>query len=324
MQSEIQTFLEHLAMNKSCSINTIAAYRNDLGQFQSYLTSSPTAANGMNGWRDLAEGMMHAYVHYLQEQRYASATVARKLAAVRSFLNHLQETGHLADDISSVIRPPKVEKKSPQPIDIDMIQRLLAEPARKHDTKSVRDKALLEVLCATGMRVTEVVNLNVEDIDFTTQTITCGAHSVRRRVVTVYRATADALLDYLALDQGRTALLKQQDEQALFLNQRGQRLTRQGLWLIIREYATAVGIGESITPHALRHSFAAHLLDSGANPQDVQKRMGNLSAGSTKFYRMQNQPTGNEVLLDGIPYERTTHDHIISTRRLPRSGDIHS
>lgn len=324
MQSEIQTFLEHLAINKRCSINTIAAYRNDLGQFQSYLTSSPTEASGVNFWRDLAEGMIHAYVHYLQEQRYASATVARKVAAVRSFLNHLQETGHLADGISSVIRPPKVEKKLPQPIDADTIQRLLAEPARGRGTKSVRDKALLEVLCATGMRVTEVVNLNVEDVDPSAQTVTCGARSLRRRVMTVYPAAADALHNYLALDQGRAALLKQPDDQALFLNQRGQRLTRQGLWLIIREYANAVGIGDTITPHALRHSFAAHLLNNGTDPQDVQKRMGNLSVGSTKFYRMQNQKSSNEVLLDGIPYERPAHDHIISTRRLPRSGDIHS
>lgn len=300
MQSEIQAFLAHLAINRSCSVNTIAAYRNDLGQFQSYLTSSSTAAKGVNLWRNLAEGTIHTYVHYLQEQRYASATVARKVAAVRSFLNHLQETGHLADDISSMLRPPKVEKKLPHPIDADTIQRLLDEPARARCTKSVRDKALLEVLCATGMRVTEVVNLNVEDVDPSAQTVTCGARSVRRRVVTIYQAAADALHNYLALDQGRAALLKQPNEQALFLNQRGQRLTRQGLWLIIREYATAVGIGSTITPHALRHSFAAHLLDNGANPQDVQKHMGNLSAGNTKLYRSQNQKKNNEVRLDGV------------------------
>lgn len=306
MQGEIQTFLEHLAVDRSCSTNTISAYRNDLVQFQGYLASLPTAPTSSPGWSNLAEETVTAYLDFLHRQDYASSTLARKIAAVRGFLSHLQETGHLSSDIKRLMRPPRVEKSLPTTIAPATIQRLLAESTRERSPRSLRDKALLEVLCATGMRVSEVVNLNVEDVDPSAHTVTCGERSIRRRVVTVSAAVADALQRYL--DHGRAALLKRDGEAALFLNQRGQRLTRQGLWLIIREYAATVGLTEdAITPHALRHSFAAHLLDNGAAPADVQKRMGNLSVGSVKGYRQSAQPSSG-IVLDGIRIEPVPAD----------------
>ncbi|MCB0115330.1 MAG: tyrosine-type recombinase/integrase, partial [Caldilineaceae bacterium] len=146
--------------------------------------------------------------------------------------------------------------------------------------------------------VSEVVELNLDDVDTGAHTVICGAGSMRRRVVTLYGAAAQALRHYI--ERGRAALTKADGEQALFVNHRGQRLTRQGLWLIIRQYAAAVGIADNITPHALRHSFAAHLLENGAAPEEVQKRMGNLSAGSADTYRRRAHPHGGEVVLDGV------------------------
>ncbi len=297
MQGQIQTFLEHLAVDKRCSINTISAYRNDLGQFHAFLTSS-TATLSVQTWQDLEQNLVKAYLRYLHAQGYASSTVARKMAAVRSFLSHLHSLGQVDEDLSCLIRPPKVEKTLPRAIAPETIERLLAEPAKDYTPKALRDKALLEVLYATGMRVSEVVNLDVGDVDTNTDTITCAAGSHRRRMVPIYTQAVDALKRYLA--NGRAALMQGQDERALFLNHRGRRLTRQGLWLIIREYVSAIGIVEAVTPHALRQSFASHLLNAGVNLQEVQQRMGHASTTTTQAYRNRAESTAGELVIDGV------------------------
>ena len=168
----------------------------------------------------------------------------------------------------------------------------MAEPTKSRTPKALRDKALIEMLYATGMRVSELVSLNMDDIDMATGKVICGG-------VPVQPPTSLALEHYLLL--GRQSLAKDPPDSALFLNHRGKRLTRQGLWLIIREYVEAVGITESVTPHTLRHSFAAHPLNAGANLHEVQQRLGHASASTTQIYRKVTDEGTHTLMIDGAP-----------------------
>ncbi|MBX3001565.1 MAG: tyrosine-type recombinase/integrase [Caldilineaceae bacterium] len=298
MQCDIQAFLDYLAVDKRYSTNTIAAYRNDLHQFLTYVQTA-CAPDLILSWVDVHVNSVHDYLLFLQGQEYASATVARKIASVKSFLGRLHSEGQLSQDLILELRSPKVKKNLPLSIPPEAVEQLLAEPAKNRTPKALRDKALLETLYATGMRVSELVNLNVEDVDVSAGKITCGAQSRRRRVVPVQSATSLALDHYLTI--ARQSFAKDAQEYAFFLNHRGKRLTRQGLWLIIREYVEAVGITDPVTPHTLRHSFAAHLLNGGANLQEVQQRLGHASASTTQIYRKMTDEGVFALMIDGAP-----------------------
>jgi integrase/recombinase XerD len=298
MQCDIQEFLDYLTVDKRYSTHTIAAYRNDLHQFLACVEAT-CASIPISSWQDLHVKSVEQYLLFLQEHEYASSTVARKIAAVKSFLGRLHSEGQLSQDLVAEIHSPKVKKNLPRSIAPEAVERLLAEPAKSRTPKALRDKALLETLYATGMRVSELVSLNIDDVNVTTGKIICGAQSNRRRVVPVQPATSLALDHYMAV--GRKSFAKELPEYALFLNHRGKRLTRQGLWLIIREYVEAVGITDSVTPHTLRHSFAAHLLDAGANLQEVQQRLGHASASTTQIYRKVPDEGTHALIIDGAP-----------------------
>jgi integrase/recombinase XerD len=298
MQCDIEAFLDYLAVDKRYSPHTIAAYRNDLHQFLTYVQAACTP-DLISSWVDVDVNSMQHYLLFLQEQEYASSTVARKIASVKSFLGRLHKAGQLNQDLIIEIRSPKVKKNLPLSIAPEAVEQLLAEPAKNRTPKALRDTALLETLYATGMRVSELVSLNVDDVDVRAGKITCGAQSQRRRVVPVQPATSLALDHYLTL--ARQSFAKNSLESAFFLNHRGKRLTRQGLWLIIREYVEAVGITEPVTPHTLRHSFAAHLLDGGANLQEVQQRLGHASASTTQIYRKMTDEGVYALVIDGAP-----------------------
>lgn len=298
MQCDIQAFLDYLAIDKSCSTNTIAAYRSDLHQFLSCVETT-YAPDAISSWHDVRKDGVQHYLRFLQNQDYASSTVARKIAAVKSFLGRLHQEGQLSHDLVAEIRSPKVKKSVPRSIPPEAVEQLLAEPAKRRTPKALRDKALLEMLYATGMRVSELVSLNLDDVDLATGKVVCGADSSRRRIVPVQSATSQALDLYLNL--GRQSLAKDLADQALFLNHRGKRLTRQGLWLIIREYVEAVGIVDPVTPHTLRHSFAAHLLNAGANLHEVQQRLGHASASTTQIYRKITEDGAPALVIDGAP-----------------------
>jgi integrase/recombinase XerD len=301
MQQEIQTFLEHMAAENGCSAHTIAAYRNDLNQFLLYLQSDPLLSSGDQGWQDIHSSAIQQYLHHLQTQDYASSTVARKIAAVRSFLRHLHHEGQISHNPVGNLKSPRVKKSLPHSITHEAIERLLAEPGKSKSPKALRDKALLELLYATGMRVSELVGLNVVDVDIDLGSVVCGAQSRRRRMIPVQAETIRALKEYL--DKGRRALLGNVEKSAFFLNHRGNRLTRQGLWLIIREYVVLVGIDEQVTPHTLRHSFATHLLNAGANLYEVQQRLGHASASTTQVYFKVAHEGLETLTVDGAPVD---------------------
>jgi integrase/recombinase XerD len=282
MRQQIEEFLESLQEQKGYSINTIVAYRNDLGQFLGFVTEHL----GASAWNAVSKEDLITFVNSLRgEREYASATVARKVAATKSFFHYLLGQGLIAQDPSIDLDSPKVRKYLPTSISRPDVQRLLQAPSREGSSvHGLRDTALLELLYATGMRVSEVVALDLQDIDFSDSCVHCVSKNSRgkQRIIPIHHRAIDALSGYL--EAGRPKLARISDENALFLNHRGHRLTRQGLWLIIKKYVEAVGINASVTPHTLRHSFAAHLLDSGADVREVQGLLGHANVSTTQVY----------------------------------------
>jgi integrase/recombinase XerD len=205
------------------------------------------------------------------------------VAAIKSFFHWLVERGQLQDDPTVTLDSPKVRKRLPKAVSPDDMERLLNEPAREQTPKALRDRALLEMLYATGLRVTELVSLNVDDVNLASSTARVVRPKDRReRIIPIHARALGPLQDYL--ERGRMQLLRDPDEVALFLNHRGKRLTRQGLWLIVKQYAREVGIVEGVTPHTLRHSFAAHLVENKAELEYVQQILGHANISTTQVY----------------------------------------
>ncbi|HRX04494.1 MAG: site-specific tyrosine recombinase XerD [Anaerolineae bacterium] len=289
MQEQIDEFLDYVATERGYSENTLAAYRNDLGQFAEFLSdySTQKKKEPPTEWNQIDKNHIVDYMLAMKERGYASSTVARKVAATKSFFHFLKEEGSVTDDPTLKLESPKVKKHLPKAISIEDVERLLAEPTKSDSAKGLRDTALLETLYATGLRVSEVVSLNIEDVDLETGTIYCIGKGDRERVVPVYDQAALTIDAYLK--NGRPVLVRNSEEKALFLNHRGERLTRQGLWLIIKQYVDTVGIEGDVTPHTLRHSFATHMLHGGAKLRDVQKLLGHANISTTQVYTQVTQ-----------------------------------
>jgi integrase/recombinase XerD len=276
MREQIEGFLRYLTTEKDCSENTTSAYRNDLTQFLDFITGK------VQSWDQVKKAILAAYVKFLQEQKYASSTIARKVAAVKSFFHFMIDTNHLSDDPTATLNSPKVKKRLPKILSLEQVETLLNEPVQMSDPKSMRDKAFLELLYATGMRVSELVALNTEDIELSKQMVYCSSRANKQRALPLSESAANAINIYL--ERGRPALLRDTQENALFLNHRGKRLTRQGLWLIIKGHVQSAGLGAGVTPHTLRHSFATHKLHDGARLRDVQKLLGHANISTTQIY----------------------------------------
>jgi integrase/recombinase XerD len=281
MQENIQSFLKFLDTEKGYADNTIAAYRNDLTQFLRYLEGQ----DEISSWAQVDKDTVIRYVLDLKEREYTSSTVARKVAAIKSFFHYLMAEKVVADDPTATLDSPKVKKRLPKAISREDIEQLLAAPAQGTSAKSQRDHALLELLYASGMRVTELVSLDVSDVNLASGSVRVRGKktSSKERIIPVGDRALDALQVYV--NKGRMQLVRDPEEPALFLNHRGQRLTRQGLWLIIKHYVDEVGISEDVTPHTLRHSFAAHKLSQGKSLQDIQKLLGHANISTTQVYQ---------------------------------------
>jgi integrase/recombinase XerD len=276
MREQIEGFLEYLTTEKDCSENTTSAYRNDLTQFLDFI------AQEVQSWEQVDKRVLTAYVGSLQKQRYASSTIARKVAAVKSFFHFMLDTEHLHDDPTATLDSPKVQKRLPKILSPDEVELLLNEPVQMSDPKSLRDKAFLELLYSTGMRVSELVALDTGDIELSNQIVRCISRANKQRTLPLTESAVRAISIYV--ERGRPALLRDTQEDALFLNHRGKRLTRQGLWLIIKGHVQAAGLDAGVTPHTLRHSFATHKLHSGARLRDVQKLLGHANISTTQIY----------------------------------------
>ena len=280
MEEQLLAFLKFLQQEYNYSNNTIAAYKNDLGQFMSYLQDNNLNSSG--SWRSIGAEKINEYVSYMKDQPYASSSVARKVAAVKSFFNFLHSNQIIDENPTSDIDSPKVKKRLPKTLSSDEVERLLQAPSNKKSPKNLRDMALLNMLYSTGMRVTEVVSLRLEDVDIENKVLYCPGKEEQVRELPFDQYTKNILENYI--EEGRPFLVKDKDETAMFLNHRGQQLTRQGLWLIIKAYAKEAALSVAVTPHTLRHSFAAHKLESGSDLQEVQKLLGHANISTTQIY----------------------------------------
>jgi len=276
MDQYLEKFLGWLVADKGYSENTIAAYRNDLSQFSKFVRDRSATGEPQSLTPELVTG----YVEDLQQaaSQYASSTIARKIAAVKSFCH--------STDPSAKLNSPKVKKQAPKTLSRADIEKLLTAVGQGTSAKDIRDRALLELLCTTGMRVTEIVNLGVEDLDWEQGVVICRGKGERQRKIPI-GAAAEALNLYQ--QRARVALVKPNSPPVLFLNQRGQKLTRQGVWLILKEAAEAAGIAVEVTPHTLRHSFAKLLVGSGTDLRRVQELLGHANLSTTQVYR-QTEP----------------------------------
>lgn len=283
MDDSVSQFLQFLAVEKGASGNTIAAYRNDIQQFSAY---SSGQRNG-KGWAMIDRSAILDYMGDLQRKKYADATIARKVAAVKSFFGFLTAEGAIPADPTETLSSPRVGKALPKPISVEQIDELLEQPLRRNTPEAKRDKAMLEVLYATGMRVTEMVTLNIADVTLNLDkaehsSVRCLGKGSKERTIPLHEHAVESLHAYL--DEARPLLVRLRGEKALFVNRRGERLTRQGFWLILKSYAQSANIAEHVTPHTLRHSFATHMLRGGASLRNVQEMLGHANISTTQIY----------------------------------------
>jgi integrase/recombinase XerD len=283
MEEEIGHFLNFLSVEKGASSNTIAAYRNDLQQFRSYVLGLST--NGDRPlWFEIDRDALLDFILELRRRRYADATVARKVAAVKSFFAFLQAEGILRKNPAEHVSSPRVGKSLPKPLSVREIDELLEQPARRSSPEARRDRAMLETLYATGMRVTELVSLDLKDLHLgrSAAHLRCTGKGAKERTLPLHDQALQALESYV--EEGRAHLVRDTRVTALFVNRRGDRLTRQGFWLILKGYAKQAGITTPVTPHTLRHSFATHMLTGGAPLRNVQELLGHANMSTTQVY----------------------------------------
>ena len=286
MKKSVGSFLEYLSNQKKCSPNTIAAYRNDLNQLIAYFEVEKT-----KGIIKSSSELLKSYMLNLREKRYSQATAARKIASVKSFYKFMVDSGKLKENPSQKILPPRVSKHPPKFLSPHEYSRLLAEPQKLSTPEARRDEVMLELLYATGLRASELVFLNVKDIDLAKSRLYC-IHGDSNRQIPFDLHINQLLRNFLK--NGRLDLLYDENEEALFLNRRGGRLTRQGFWQIVKNYASKTGLSTKITPHTLRHSFAINKLRSGADLQSVQRVLGHAYISSTRIYKQPHPHRENE------------------------------
>lgn len=275
MEALVQNFVDFLEKDKRLSLNTLQSYRRDIEQYFSYLQEI-----NLQNISNSNKTTVIAYLMYLQKKGRATSTISRNLASIRSFYQYIAKNKLIDQDPTLELESPKVEKKLPQILSTEEVELLLEQP-QCIDLKGFRDKAMLELLYATGIRVTELIQLDIQDLNIELAFIRCNK-GTRERVIPIGSIAIAALKEYL--NKSRPLLIQKNDEQALFVNINGGRLTRQGFWKIIKQYKNMAQINKDITPHTLRHSFAAHLLENGADLRSIQEMLGHSDISSTQIY----------------------------------------
>lgn len=276
MESYVSQFINYLAVERGLAQNTLESYGRDLRQFQSYLQNSQ-----MDILKDSSRNTILTYLNNLQTKGRAVSTISRNLAAIKSFYQYLVRERYLEKDPAANLESPKLEKKLPKILTIAEVEELLKQP-NAFLPAGLRDKAMLELLYATGIRVSELISLNISDVNLDMGYIKCFGKGAKERIVPLGSIAAKCVQEYI--NKGRTKLVRTYEESALFVNHHGNRLTRQGFWKIIKKYAQEANILREITPHTLRHSFATHLLENGADLRSVQEMLGHADISTTQIY----------------------------------------
>ncbi|MDE6761195.1 MAG: site-specific tyrosine recombinase XerD [Lachnospiraceae bacterium] len=281
MLQRIDEFVDYLTNVKRASKNTIASYKRDLVKLNNYLTDS-----GCQDIVHITSTNLNSYVLMVEKQGMSTATVSRNIASIKAFFLYLLKQGVISEDPSETLKPPKIEKKAPVILTIEEVNLLLEQP-NGTAPKDIRDKAMLELLYATGIRVSELINLKVKDINLSMNFLQCHDDN-KERVIPFTNETKEALEEYLK--NARDAMCKEEQEY-LFTNCQGSPMTRQGFWKIIKYYSTKAGIKKDITPHTIRHSFAMHLVNNGADLKSVQEMLGHSDISTTQIYAKANANT---------------------------------
>jgi len=282
VKEAIDSFLNYLAVERGYSENTIDAYRNDLYQLADFVWGESVKSGAILPWTRFNRQSMLSYMLSLKERGYVSTTVARKVAAVKSFFGFMVADGIMKTSPVDGISSPKVGKSLPKPISVSQARRLIEQPGKLSTPEAKRDRAMLELLYASGMRVSELVSLNLTDIDTKGGSVRCFGKGHKERLIPIAPSAALTLEEYI--NEARPKLAPASSETALFLNRRGGRLTRQGLWQILKGYAKEAGLEVQVTPHTLRHSFATHMLSGGADLRSVQQLLGHANISTTQVY----------------------------------------
>ena len=270
----VTNFTNFLVNDKKLSDNTLQSYRRDIEQYMSYVNSNNLDFKAAN------KTSIITYLMYLQKEGKATSTISRNLASIRSFYQYMVRTKVIEEDPTEGLESPKMEKRLPKVLSVSEVNLLLEQP-KCVDLKGYRDKAMLEILYATGIRVSELISLDVSDVNEEMGFIKCrNAH--KERVIPMGTSACAALSAYLR--EARNAMIHTDKETALFVNTNGGRLTRQGFWKIIKQYKNQAKISMDITPHTLRHSFATHLVENGADLHAIQEMLGHSDISSTQIY----------------------------------------
>ncbi len=283
MQVLVQNYINFLENEKGLSNNTMQSYRRDILQYLAYLERL-----NIKNFAKTNETTIITYLMYLQKKGRATSTISRSLASLRSFYQYLNKLNMIKNNPTENLETPKVEKKLPQILSTEEVELLLEQP-NCTDLKGHRDKAMLELLYATGIRVSELISLDIEDVNLDMAFINCNKGS-RERVIPLGTMAINAVQYYIL--KVREIMIQNSKEIALFVNCNGKRLTRQGFWKIIKAYKKQAKIKKDITPHTLRHSFATHLLDNGADLKSIQEMLGHSDISSTQIYM---QLTKNKI-----------------------------
>ena len=282
MKEEIRSFLNYLAVEKGFSENTTSAYQNDLYQLVDFIEEEAAKRGITPSWAGFNRDGMMSYMLNLKERNYAATTAARKVAAARSFFGFMVAESIIKTDPTENISSPSVGKALPKPISISQVRSLLEQPAKLSTAEAKRDKAMLELLYASGMRISELVSLNLGDVDVDGGYVRCFGKGHKERIIPIHEQAARVVREYT--EEVRPKLARNKSEQALFLNPRGERLTRQGFWQKLKEYARTANLDTQISPHTLRHSFATHMLSGGADLRSVQELLGHANISTTQVY----------------------------------------
>lgn len=288
----LQQFMAHLEIERRLAKNSIESYQRDINAYLRFLESKL-----VGDIRQVKEEDVAQYLYDLKDQGKAPSTISRNIASIRSFHLYLVREKVTLTDPTQMFVSPKVEKKLPCILSIQEVEALMSAPDLT-TAAGLRDKAMLELLYASGARVSELLSVNLQEINLSLGYIKC-ANNTRERIIPLGKYALETLQQYIT--KGRTHFVKQLVQEALFLNQHGKRLSRQGFWKLIKKYAEKAQIRIDITPHTLRHSFAAHLLENGADLRSVQEMLGHADISTTQIYTQVVKPKLREVYAKAHP-----------------------
>ena len=292
MEEQIQAFIAYLHNVKGTSRNTELSYQRDLKKLESFLK-----LQGIGEVEQITATALNSYVRHLEQEQFKAATISRNIASVRAFCHFLLREKIVAADLSENLKAPRVEKKVPGVLSLEEVEKLLEQPGRENP-KEIRDRAMLELLYATGIRVSELIGLTLEDVNMQMSYIICHDRT-KERAVPFGSKAREALTEYFFT--ARSSMQKDPEEKALFVNCSGKPMSRQGFWKLVKAYAHKAGITEEITPHTLRHSFAAHLVANGADLRSVQEMLGHSDIATTQVYARMNRNHIREVYAKAHP-----------------------